>query len=50
MVGVEKERWGGKVHLENFQPIENPRSADIISLWADRLAAQPDPDTAGQHP
>lgn len=40
--------WGG--HLKHFQPIENPRSADIISLWADRLAAWPGPDTAAQHP
>lgn len=40
--------WGG--HLKHFQPIENPRSTDIISLWADRLAAWPGPDTAAQHP
>lgn len=47
--------WGcgvvvGGGHLKHFQPIENPRSTDIISLWADRLAAWPGPDTAAQHP
>lgn len=41
---------GGGGHLKHFQPIENPRSTDIISLWADRLAAWPGPDTAAQHP
>lgn len=41
-------RWGGG-HLEHFQPIENPSSTDIISLWADRLAAWPGPDSAEQH-
>lgn len=30
--------WGGG-HLEHFQPIKNPRSTDIISLWAEKAGS-----------